>query len=174
MNLLDQDGKPVLWTVTVSFTELVQERHVVGRRGQDGDEVVESGQIQLANGARVSLLDQEAAAALGTQASDDFELGLAKSEPFDVVLPHCFGVGKEDLGCALLDHRSTDWVGEHVGRTLRVEDAQAVLLTDRLLLDARKPGARPDVEAIVAALGALVAPPAAETGPVRPRRRERA
>ena len=41
-------------------------------------------------------------------------------------------------------------------------------------LDARKPGARPDVEAIVAALGPLVAPPAAETGAGRPRRRERA
>ena len=36
-----------------------------------------------------------------------------------------------------------------------------------------KPGARPDVEAIVAALGPLVAPPAAETGGGRPRRRER-
>jgi hypothetical protein len=41
-------------------------------------------------------------------------------------------------------------------------------------LDARKPGARPDLEAIIAALGPLVAPPAAETGPARPRRRERA
>jgi 5-methyltetrahydrofolate--homocysteine methyltransferase len=40
-------------------------------------------------------------------------------------------------------------------------------------LEARKPGARPDVEAIVAALGPLVAPPAAETGAGRPRRRER-
>ena len=40
-------------------------------------------------------------------------------------------------------------------------------------LDARKPGARPDVEAIVAALGPLVAPPAAETGGGRQRRRER-
>ena len=41
-------------------------------------------------------------------------------------------------------------------------------------LDAHKTGARPDVEAIVAALGPLVAPPAAETGASRPRRRERA
>jgi hypothetical protein len=41
-------------------------------------------------------------------------------------------------------------------------------------LDARKPGARPEVEAIVAALGPLVAPPAAEVGAARPRRRERA
>ena len=40
-------------------------------------------------------------------------------------------------------------------------------------LDAWKPGARPDVEAIVAALGPLVAPPAAETGGGRQRRRER-
>jgi methionine synthase I (cobalamin-dependent) len=40
-------------------------------------------------------------------------------------------------------------------------------------LDARKPGARPDVEEIVAALGPLVAPPAGETGG-RTRRRERA
>ncbi len=40
-------------------------------------------------------------------------------------------------------------------------------------LDAHKPSARPDVEAIVAALGALVAPPAAD-GPGRTRRRERA
>ncbi|MGA8585579.1 MAG: betaine--homocysteine S-methyltransferase, partial [Roseiarcus sp.] len=40
-------------------------------------------------------------------------------------------------------------------------------------LDAHKPSARPDVEAIVAALGALVAPPAAEAT-VRTRRRERA
>jgi hypothetical protein len=40
-------------------------------------------------------------------------------------------------------------------------------------LDAHKAGARPDVEAIVAALGPLVAPPAAETGVNRPRRRER-
>ncbi len=40
-------------------------------------------------------------------------------------------------------------------------------------LDAHKPGARPDVEAIVAALGALVAPPAAEIGAGRARRRER-
>ena len=43
----------------------------------------------------------------------------------------------------------------------------------RLGLDAHKPGARPHVEAIVAALGALVAPPAVETGAGRPRRRER-
>jgi methionine synthase I (cobalamin-dependent) len=41
-------------------------------------------------------------------------------------------------------------------------------------LDARKLSARPDVETIVAALGPLVAPPAAETSPARPRRRERA
>ncbi len=41
-------------------------------------------------------------------------------------------------------------------------------------LDAHKAGARPDVAAIVAALGPLVAPPAAESGPGRPRRRERA
>jgi methionine synthase I (cobalamin-dependent) len=41
-------------------------------------------------------------------------------------------------------------------------------------LDARKPGARPDVEAIVARLGPLVAPPATESGHARPRRRERA
>ena len=40
-------------------------------------------------------------------------------------------------------------------------------------LDAHKAGARPDVEAIVAALGPLVAPPAAESGASRPRRRER-
>jgi methionine synthase I (cobalamin-dependent) len=40
-------------------------------------------------------------------------------------------------------------------------------------LDARKLGPRPDMEAIVAALGPLVAPPAAETGAARPRRRER-
>ena len=41
-------------------------------------------------------------------------------------------------------------------------------------LGAHKLGARPDVAAIVAALGALVAPPATETGGGRPRRRERA
>jgi len=40
-------------------------------------------------------------------------------------------------------------------------------------LDVRKLGPRPDIEAIVAALGPLVAPPAAETGAARPRRRER-
>ena len=40
-------------------------------------------------------------------------------------------------------------------------------------LDAHKAGARPDVAMIVAALGPLVAPPAAETGVSRPRRRER-
>jgi methionine synthase I (cobalamin-dependent) len=40
-------------------------------------------------------------------------------------------------------------------------------------LDAHEPSARPDVEAVVAALGALVAPPAAEA-PGRTRRRERA
>ncbi len=40
-------------------------------------------------------------------------------------------------------------------------------------LDAHKAGARPDVETIVAALGALVAPPAAEAA-ARTRRRERA
>ena len=40
-------------------------------------------------------------------------------------------------------------------------------------LDAHEPSARPDVEAIVAALGALVAPPAVEAT-VRTRRRERA
>jgi 5-methyltetrahydrofolate--homocysteine methyltransferase len=40
-------------------------------------------------------------------------------------------------------------------------------------LDAHEPSARPDVEAVVAALGALVAPPAADA-PGRTRRRERA
>ena len=40
-------------------------------------------------------------------------------------------------------------------------------------LDAHEPSARPDVEAIVAALGALVAPPAAEAA-ARTRRREKA
>jgi 5-methyltetrahydrofolate--homocysteine methyltransferase len=43
----------------------------------------------------------------------------------------------------------------------------------RRALDAHEAGARPDVEAIVAALGALVAPPAAEAAG-RARRRERA
>jgi Homocysteine S-methyltransferase len=41
-------------------------------------------------------------------------------------------------------------------------------------LDTHKAGARPNVEAIVAALGPLVAPPAAEVTASRPRRRERA
>ena len=41
-------------------------------------------------------------------------------------------------------------------------------------LDSHNLGARPEVAAIVAALGALVAPPATETGGGRPRRRERA
>ena len=40
-------------------------------------------------------------------------------------------------------------------------------------LDAHESGARPDVDALVAALGPLAAPPAAEANP-RPRRRERA
>jgi 5-methyltetrahydrofolate--homocysteine methyltransferase len=40
-------------------------------------------------------------------------------------------------------------------------------------LDGRNRRPRPDMEAIVAALGPLVAPPAAETGAGRPRRRER-
>jgi 5-methyltetrahydrofolate--homocysteine methyltransferase len=40
-------------------------------------------------------------------------------------------------------------------------------------LDAHRPGVRPNVEAVVAALGALVAPPATEAA-ARPRRRERA
>jgi 5-methyltetrahydrofolate--homocysteine methyltransferase len=40
-------------------------------------------------------------------------------------------------------------------------------------LDAHKVGARPDVEAIVAALGPLIAPPTTEGGASRPRRRER-
>jgi methionine synthase I (cobalamin-dependent) len=43
----------------------------------------------------------------------------------------------------------------------------------RRSLDAHETGPRPDREAIVAALGPLVAPPAAETGAARPRRRER-
>jgi hypothetical protein len=40
-------------------------------------------------------------------------------------------------------------------------------------LGAHAAGARPDVEAIIATLGPLVAPPAAESGAGRPRRRER-
>ena len=40
-------------------------------------------------------------------------------------------------------------------------------------LDTHASGARPDVEAIIAALGPLVAPPAAESSAGRPRRRER-
>ncbi|HEX9170312.1 MAG TPA: homocysteine S-methyltransferase family protein, partial [Roseiarcus sp.] len=44
----------------------------------------------------------------------------------------------------------------------------------RRRLDGLEARARPDVEAIVAALGQLVAPPAAQIGAARPRRRERA
>ena len=52
-------------------------------------------------------------------------------------------------------------------------DTPAHVAAMRRGLDAHEPSARPDVEAIVAALGALVAPPAAEAT-ARTRRRERA
>ena len=120
--------------VTMPFAHAVQQRDVVGGGGQHGHEVFQAGQVQLADGAGMALLDQELAPALGTQAAHDLELGLAEAEALDVFLGHRFRVGQEDLGHALLDHGPADGVAQHVGRALGVENAQAGLLADGLLL----------------------------------------
>jgi len=52
-------------------------------------------------------------------------------------------------------------------------DGPAHVAATRRGLEAHQARARPDVEAIVTALGPFVAPPAAESGASRARRRER-
>src|SRR5438477_11955684 len=82
----------------------------------------------------MALLDQEAAAALGAETANDRELGLGQAKPLHVFLAYRLGVGKEDLGHALLDHGAADRVAQDVRGALGVEDPQAVLLADGLLL----------------------------------------
>ena len=64
------------------FAHGVEEVDVVGRGRQHDDEVVQARKVQLADGAGVALLDQEAPAALRTQAAHDVELGLRQPKTF--------------------------------------------------------------------------------------------
>jgi len=86
---MEEDGKPVRRTVTVSFTHGIEQRDVVRRRRKHGDEVVKAGQIQFANRTGARLLDQELAAALGVEPADDLELRLGETEAFDVIVALC-------------------------------------------------------------------------------------
>ena len=80
------------------FAHGIEQGHVVGGGREHGDEILESGEVQLADRAGVALLDQEAPTALRAEAAHDVELGLRQTEAVDVFLTHRLRVGEEDLG----------------------------------------------------------------------------
>ena len=75
----------------------VQQGHVVRGRGEHGDEVVQTVEVEFADGAGLALLDQEAMTALGAEAAHDLELGVAEAEAVDVFLVDRLRVGQEDF-----------------------------------------------------------------------------
>ncbi len=124
--------------------------------------------------------------------------GVGASDLLVAVLAMSAAKGSETRGAPLIAKANAgvpQWHGAHIhySGTPELMATYAVLAVDcgarivggccgntpahvaamRRGLDAHEAGARPDVEAIVAALGALVAPPAAEAT-LRTRRRERA
>ena len=81
----------------------------------------------------MTLLDQEAARAL-VQCGDHPELRLGQLEAIHVVALACVRIRQQDERGSLLDQRRGDVALQRVLRALRSEDAQAILLTDGLLL----------------------------------------
>src|SRR4051812_27954537 len=100
---MKQHGKPLTWIVSMPFTNGVEQSHVVSRCREHGDVVLKAGEVQLADRARVALLDQKAPATLCAQAAHDFELGLRQTKAVDILFLNRIRIGEEDFGHALLD-----------------------------------------------------------------------
>src|ERR1019366_7509854 len=78
-----EERKPLGWVISDASTDVVQEGDVVRRRRQHRREVLESCKVELADGAAVALLDQEAPPALGAEAAHDVVLRFAETEAVD-------------------------------------------------------------------------------------------
>ena len=111
----------------------MQDGDVVGAGRDDGQRIVHAAQVELAHGAGVPLLDEEAAAAF-VQRGDDFEFGFGEFEAVDVVFAIGVGVGQKHHGGGLLDQCGRDVAAQGIFGRLGGKYAQAVLLTDGFLL----------------------------------------
>src|SRR5882762_8835329 len=79
---------------------------------------VEAFEVELADDAVVSLLDQEHAGARFEPLLDQAKLLVRESEPFGVLGDIRVRVGKEDFGGRLLDECSADRTVQNIARTL--------------------------------------------------------
>src|ERR1019366_851931 len=96
LHLCGEERKPLGRVISDASADVVQESDVVRRRRQHRHEILESCEVELADGAAVALLDQEAPTALRAEAAHDVELRFAETEAVDVLLAHRFRVGQED------------------------------------------------------------------------------
>src|ERR1019366_8162916 len=86
LHLRGQERKPLGWVISDVAADVVQEGDVVGRGREHRHEVLQTGEVELADGAAVPLLDEEAPAALGAEAAHDRVFRFAEAEALDVLL----------------------------------------------------------------------------------------
>src|ERR1700722_18274150 len=93
---------------------------------------VEAFEVELADDAVVSLLDQEHARARFEPLLDQAKLLVREAEPLGVLGDVCIRVGKEDFGGRLLDECSANRAVQNITRTLSGQTHDAVQLAPGL------------------------------------------
>src|SRR6185312_750069 len=106
--IADEQGEPAVGLGTPLIDEAMKARDLRGAAGDDSELGLEAFEVELANHARVALLDEEFSGAGLDLLLEEEELALSEGEAVDIVLFSGIGVGEEDLGWGLLDDGSAD------------------------------------------------------------------
>src|SRR5450755_325651 len=130
-------GQPAQRVVADLGADLIQQLDVVGRAGEDVEDLGHAAEVELDDRRAMSLLDEEHATALAERL-DDSKLRLRALEAEHVVVVVSTRIGQVHLRHALLDHGLADPMPQHIRGRLRHEDAESRLLTNRLLLVERE------------------------------------
>src|ERR1700722_2201017 len=105
---------------------------LAGATRYHGELGIETLEIELADDAVMTLLDEEHARAGFELLAHELEFTLGKAKTTDVVLGIGVRVRKEDLGGRLLNDRAADCALQHIARALGRQAHDAIQLTPRL------------------------------------------
>src|SRR3546814_2459702 len=85
-------------------------------------------QVQFHHDRVMTLLDEEAARFRVQVVTDELEFRLGQAQPVDIIRFTPIGVGQQDLGRDLLHDTVRDIRAQRIGRALRAENQEGVLL----------------------------------------------
>lgn len=103
-----KNRKPIRKPVANFCADGIGEFDIRGTAGEDGELIVETGEVQFGDDAVMPLLQYESAALNGELACDEFEFSLGEFEAVDIVGVVAASIREEDLRRALLDDRVCD------------------------------------------------------------------